>query len=116
MGPRLPIRLNECLDTLDEDGGEVVFRLTMDIASKRWTAQNIDFEPLPVIKDIYSFTVKNAALDKYCEQHLRKHKELIIQPRNECVCQREKSLCDVIFLCVRLDGVQRAIAALVSIE
>jgi len=58
--PRLPIRLNECLDTLDEDGGEAVFRLTMDIATKQWTAQCIDFEPLPVVKDTYSFTVKKA--------------------------------------------------------
>merc|ERR1712087_110462 len=45
--PRLPIRLNECLDGL-----------AMEIVTKEWTVQRIDFEPLPVFKDTYCFTVK----------------------------------------------------------
>jgi len=62
--PRLSIRLNECVDALGEEGGEAVYRLTMDIASKQWTAQSIDFEPLPTVKDTYSFSVKKKKAKK----------------------------------------------------
>jgi len=56
--PRLEILLNGPLSGIGEEGGEVVCRLTMDIASKEWDVELIDFVPLPVVKDIYSFTVK----------------------------------------------------------
>jgi len=62
--PRLPIRLTECVNGLAEEGGEAVFRLTMDVASKQWTVQSIQFEPLPVVKDIYSFTIKDKKAKK----------------------------------------------------
>jgi len=58
--PRLKLRLNECLSKIGEEGGEVMCRLTMDVSSKQWTVDmDIDFEPLPVVKDTYSFTVKD---------------------------------------------------------
>merc|ERR1711972_1094637 len=58
--PRLKLQLNECLSKIGEEGGEVMCRLTMDVSSKQWTVDmDIDFEPLPVVKDTYSFTVED---------------------------------------------------------
>jgi len=59
--PRLDILLNGPLSGLGEDGGVVVCRLTMDIASKQWAVELIDdFVPLPVVKDTYCFTVQES--------------------------------------------------------
>jgi len=58
--PRLDILLNGPLSGLGEEGGEVVCRLTMDIASKQWAVEIIDFVPLPVVKDTYCFTVQES--------------------------------------------------------
>jgi len=58
--PRLRILLNELLRGVvaRAEGGEVVCRLCMDVASKLWTVDKIDFVPLPTVKETYSFTKK----------------------------------------------------------
>lgn len=56
--PRLRMQLNELLGGIGQEGGDVVCRLQMDVSTKQWTFQKINFEPLPTVKEIYSFTKK----------------------------------------------------------
>jgi len=56
--PRLRIRLNEFLSGLGNEGGEVVCRLRMNVTTKQWTVEKIDFVPEPTVKEKYSFTKK----------------------------------------------------------